>query len=220
MDDQFISTAEAKTRFHVSDKTLRRWDQENQVDSVRTPGGWRKYSLRSLNKLFGISDNSSIEKQKICYCRVSSNKQVNDLERQKDFMRERFPNHIIISDVGSGINWKRKNLVKIIHDAIDNKLEEIVIAHRDRLCRFSFDLLETIFRKCGVKVVVFDEKEHMSAENELAKDLLSIIHVFNCRQMGRRRYKTHTSEENTNVSDEESEENNDELDGSGESNIQ
>jgi putative resolvase len=91
-----------------------------------------------------------------------------------------------ITDIGSGINWKRKGFQKILELAMLGELEEIVVAHRDRLCRFAFELVEFIFQKNNVRLVVLDRNDYKSGEAKLADDILSIVHVYSCR----RNYKT------------------------------
>ena len=90
---------------------------------------------------YGIELKEVIKKRKICYCRVSSVGQRDDLQRQIEYMKELYPSYEIMYDIGSGLNFKRKNLKKIINLAIANQIDEIVIAYKDRLCRFGYDLI-------------------------------------------------------------------------------
>jgi predicted site-specific integrase-resolvase len=184
---KYISTQDACDFFQISISTLRRWDKEGKIDTYRTPGNQRRYctELRTKNSNRDIDVE---QKQKICYCRVSSPSQKNDLQRQKEYLKSKYPNYRIIEDIGSGINWKRGGLKTILELAMQNKLQTVVVAHRDRLCRFAFELVQWILEQNNVELVVLDETVH-SSEQELAQDLLSIIHVFSCRQMGQRRYK-------------------------------
>ena len=163
----------------VSDHQLRWWAKTGKIDFITSPGGNRLYKL----DIDSIKDGL----QKIAYCRVSSAKQKPDLERQKDFMVERFPGFKIVSDVGSGINWKRPGLLAILDAALSGTLKELAVASRDRLCRFSFELIEHVLKKQGVKITVVDAAE-AEEEQDLADDLLSIVQVFCCRRNGRRRY--------------------------------
>jgi predicted site-specific integrase-resolvase len=115
----------------------------------------------------------------------------------------------VVTDVGSGINWKRKGLKTILDKAMHRDISEVVVAHRDRLCRFAFELLEWILDQNRVKLVVLDEENGESNDKELSDDILSIIHVYSCRKMGRRRYK---NKENTTLSNATTKENNEDLD--------
>lgn len=198
MENEYITTKKAKEISQVTVKTLRIWDKEGKIRTIRTASNTRRYNLKDIQNIVSCGSSDG-KKEKICYCRVSSTKQMDDLERQKDFFKDRFPNHKLVTDVGSGINWKRKGLKTLLDKAMHGDISEIVVAHRDRLCRFAFELLEWIFERNGVKLVVFNEEKNQSSDQELADDILSIIHVYSCRKMGRRRYKN-KDKENTSIS--------------------
>ena len=185
---EFLPSRKACAVLGVHSGTLRKWDKESKIEVMRTAGGKRLYNVKELLKDSYYHGELTDNKQKICYCRVSSSKQQDDMERQVAYMREKYPEHLIIKDIGSGINWKRKGLVTLLQGAFQGRLKEVVVAHRDRLTRFGYELLEYIFRYHRVKLVVLDEGGYKSPEQELAEDLLAITHIFSCRQMGKRRY--------------------------------
>lgn len=192
----WIKPKEAAELLRVTPNTLIRWDKEGKLHSTRTPSGQRRYDLQNLKNLTGRynTTKTKIKKHKICYCRVSSKKQADDLERQRHFFKHKYPDHHLVTDIGSGLNWKRKGLQTILEQAMSGNLSEIVVAHRDRLCRFAFELLEFIFRYNKVKLVVLDKTENKSESSELADDILSIVHVYSCREMGKRRYRKQETE--------------------------
>lgn len=103
-------------------------------------------------------------------------------------MQSRYPNYRIVTDIGSGINFKRKSLRMLLELSSKGLVEEVVVAYRDRLCRFAFELIEWFFQIHKVKLVVLNESMGTSGEAELAEDLLAIINVFNCRVNGKRKY--------------------------------
>jgi len=121
---------------------------------------------------------------------VSSASQKDDLERQVAFMKNKYPNHEIMTDIGSGINFKRKNLIKIINLAINNHIEEIVIAYKDRLCRFGYELIEMIINEHSKGRITVLNNQDDSPQEELTKDLVSIINIFSAKLNGVRSYKT------------------------------
>jgi len=121
---------------------------------------------------------------------VSSASQKDDLERQVAFMKNKYPNHEIMTDIGSGINFKRKNLIKIINLAINNHIEEIVIAYKDRLCRFGYELIEMIINEHSKGRITVLNNQDDSPQEELTKDLVSIINIFSAKLNGMRSYKT------------------------------
>ena len=145
----------------------------------------------NLNKY--IEDNNITIKQKklICYCRVSSQKQKEDLERQINVMKEKYPNHLIISDIGSGLNFKRKGLLDIINMAIKNEINEVVIAYKDRLARFGYDLIEIILKEhSNANIIILNKTEEKTTEQELTEDIISIMNVYVAKINGLRKYKT------------------------------
>ena len=187
---QYVPPREVKKRIGVVGITLKEWAESGYVPYIVTPGGKRLYDIsRIIESGSTKSTEKNGRKEKICYCRVSSTGQKDDLERQIEFMRSEFPNHKIVTDIGSGINFKRKGLLNILELGNRQLISEVVIAHRDRLCRFAFELIEWILLQNGVKLVVLNGGMD-SPNSELAEDLLSIVHVFNCRMQGRRKYKT------------------------------
>ena len=186
--NNYVTTAKAKNTFGVCEDTLRRWADNGLIKSIKTPGGHRLYDTTGYIKTQN-SENKQ-EKQSICYCRVSSKGQKDDLQRQIKYMQEQFPNHTIVTDIGSGINFNRKGLRSISELATKGRVNEVVVAYRDRLCRFAFELVQWILQIHQVKLVVLNQEMDSSKETELAEDLLAIINVFNCRVNGRRKYKT------------------------------
>lgn len=191
----YITTREAKKILKVNEDTLRRWADSGKIPFIRTPGGQRLYDVQqyfsratSIATPFEPPKTQENSKESICYCRVSSQGQKDDLKRQIAYMQERFPSHRIVSDVGSGINFKRRGLRTVLEMACKRQLSQVVVAYRDRLCRFAFELFEWIFLSNGVQLVVLNESVESSEQAELAEDLLAIINVFNCRVNGRRKY--------------------------------
>lgn len=188
--NDWVTPQKAREILQITNKTLHVWDAEGKIRTVRTPSGHRRYNLEDIQNF--ISSNvpaiPQAKKDKICYCRVSSSKQMDDLERQKNYFKSRFPDHQLVTDIGSGINWKRKGLQTILERAMLRDISVVVVAHRDRLCRFAFELLEWILKCCDVKLVVLNQEENKSPDAELADDILSIVHVYSCRAMERRKY--------------------------------
>lgn len=203
-----IGTAVKLLNVHVN--SLRRWADAGLIKSIRTPGGMRLYDVESFARDQTTPEEDShpdrITPVKIAYCRVSSAKQKDDLQRQVDYMRERCPGYEIVTDVGSGINFKRRGLRSLLERALNGELREVCVSHRDRLCRFGFDLIEWLLERQRVRLVVLDQ-ENTSPQQEFTEDLLAIVHVFSCRFNGLRRYAKATQEavEDTQTQDEQRE---------------
>lgn len=188
-NDKYVPVKVAREILGVSSQTLRNWATEGKIRATRNESGTghRLYNKQDILNLTG--GNLPAEKmQKVAYCRVSCKKQTDDLDRQKDFFRHNYPDHRVVADIGSGLNWKRKGLKTILELSMRGELEELLVKHRDRLCRFAFELVAWILERNGTKLTILDDVQDESGNGELADDILSIVHVYSCRQMGRRRY--------------------------------
>ena len=195
----FIVPKEASKLLGVHYQTLRNWDNQGLIETIRMPGGKRLYNVKKYIQDNKNSDDLIVNdiniasivtpRHKICYCRVSSSSQKDDLQRQIEYMKELYPDHEIMYDIGSGLNFKRKNLTKIINLAITNQIEEVVIAHKDRLCRFGYDLVEMIINEHSHGTITVINNDFDSPQEELTKDLVSIINIFSTKLNGMRSYK-------------------------------
>jgi predicted site-specific integrase-resolvase len=170
---------------NVSHTTLIEWDKRGKLQCMRTKGGHRRYTPSSV--FSHLSNQASIPpRENVCYARVSSHSQKEDLDRQASTLRSQFPDHRIITDIGSGLNFKRKGLCTLLELAVQGTLGEVVVTHKDRLCRFGFDLLENIITQCSKGRIVVLSSIPASPHEELTQDLLSIITVFSARMYGLR----------------------------------
>lgn len=191
---KYYNGKEASELLRVQTQTLRKWNREGKITSVRTPSNQRLYPKEEIDRILN-RNTSSNSKRKICYARVSSKKQQDDLERQISFYKSEYPNYEVLSDVGSGINWKRKGLQTLLEQCMFGRVQEVVVSHKDRLCRFGFELLEFVFEKNRVQLTILDDRKGESPQQELAEDICSIIHVYSCREYGKRRYKSKKTED-------------------------
>jgi putative resolvase len=212
----YLKGAQASEKLGIHQRTLYQWEMKGWIKTLRTPGGIRYYDVD------GYIKNKECEKEKetkkeqecietelkeldkkeeklnICYVRVSTHGQKSELENQKKFMEKMFPNYQMIEDIGSGINFNRKGLRKIIDLAIEGKINMVVVANRDRLTRFGFDFISDLIQKySNGRVIVLNEKEVDEPEIELAKDVLQIMNVFVAKMNGLRRYKVDELNEET-----------------------
>ncbi len=176
----------------VSVETLRRWDRTGKLKAKRTPSNHRYYTEEDLLQAKGLKPISEERLIKV-YCRVSSAKQKKELANQKLSMEQfclarGYAVDEWVEEIGGGLNFKRKKFLNLIEEAISGKIEVIVIAHKDRLCRFAFDLIEQLLRKRGCQIVVANA-ESMSPQQELVEDLMAVVHCFSCRLYGSRSYR-------------------------------
>jgi predicted site-specific integrase-resolvase len=158
--------------------TLRKYADNGTIPSIRTP---------SNQRLFDVEKFSAKKSATICYARVSTPKQRADLKRQSEWLVEQRPGEII-TDIGSGLNFKRKGLQAILERAMRGECLTVVVAYRDRLARFGFDLIEWTITRSGGQVVVLNSIAS-SPESELIADLMAVITVFAARLHGLRNYK-------------------------------
>ncbi|MYF54985.1 IS607 family transposase [Candidatus Poribacteria bacterium] len=185
----YLSARKASELLDYTPDHLRRLANAGKIDTIRTEGGHRRYDVDGYIK--SKSDSTLIT---ICYCRVSSTKQRDDLERQVNYMRSIYPKAEVIRDIGSGLNFKRKGIRALLERLMQGDKLQVVIAHRDRLARFGIDLIRYLIEQNGGELVVLDQTEH-SPQEELTEDLLAILHVFSCRMHGLRSYSQKIKED-------------------------
>lgn len=191
--DKFISIKEASLLIGVTTTTLRRWENLGTfLPNHRTLGNHRRYKLNKVLNLIKKEDNN-IQKKIICYSRVSTHEQKHDLDRQSKVLEQyanvnKFKNIEFINDIGSGMNYKKKGLNKLIKLILDNKVDKLIITHKDRLLRFGSDLLINVANQFNVKTIILND-ETKTFEQELASDVLEIITVFSAKLYGSRSHK-------------------------------
>ena len=183
----YLTSRKACQELGVHANTLRRWAKQNKIKFIKTSAGQRLYDVKHFVEKTNLVKN-------ICYCRVSSSKQKDDLERQVQYMKERYPDYEIFKDIGSGINFNRKGFKTILEYAETGVLREVVVAHRDRMCRFGFELVKWFIERNAGKLLVLEEIS-LSPQEELVKDLLSILNIFSCRVNGLRKYSKEVKED-------------------------
>ncbi len=189
MEDQnYVSPKIAVKILGVHPLSLKNWEMNGKIECIRTPGGKRMYNVKKY--LDGKNPiKKEVKKINICYCRVSTKNQKDDLQRQIIYMKDKYPEYKIYSEIGSGLNMNRKKLQKIIYLSIEGCIGEIVVAYKDRLTRFGFELIENIVNKYSNGKITVLNNVKLSPEEEITKDLISIINVFSARINGLRKYK-------------------------------
>ncbi len=174
-------------------QTLRNWDKKGLLIPHHTgANGYRYYSHDQLKQVLNIKEDKK-SKVIIGYCRVSSYKQKDDLQRQVENMKlyldKQNKNYEIIEDIGSGINYTKKGLRTLLRKIVNDEVEKVVVLYKDRLLRFGFELVEYIANLYGCEIEVIDSTEK-TEQQELVEDLVQIITVFSCKLQGKRANKT------------------------------
>jgi predicted site-specific integrase-resolvase len=172
--------------------TLRIWDKSGKLPAKRLPSGHRYYTEEDLNKALNL-EKLEIKKKTIIYTRVSSPKQKQDLIRQREAM-EQFclaRGYVIdemIEEIGGGLNYTRPQFLRLMQMIEKREVKILVIAFRDRLCRFGFEFFEHFLKSHDGQLVVANAQT-LSPQQELIEDLLAVVHSFSCRLYGLRKYK-------------------------------
>lgn len=180
-------------KINKTQQTLRNWDKSGKLkpEIVDVSTGYRYYTEKQLKEFYGEITNK--ERIVIGYCRVSSAKQKDALERQvenvKTYLISKGYQFKIITDIGSGINYDKKGLNQLIQMILQDEVSKVVVLYKDRLVRFGFELIENICEFKSVDLEVIDNTEK-TEEQEVVEDLIQIITVFSCRLQGKRAKKT------------------------------
>lgn len=190
---KFYSIGQFSKLIGKTNQTLRNWDKDGILKPHHvSESGYRYYSQEQLNHFLGLKQEVQLNKKTIGYCRVSSHKQKDDLERQidnvKTYMYAKGYSFEIISDVGSGINYNKKGLNQLVDMVTNSEVDKIVVLYKDRLIRFGFELIENICNKYGTTIEIIDNTEK-TEEQELVEDMIQIVTVFSARLQGKRANK-------------------------------
>ena len=185
---RYVPASSVRRRYEINEKTLRTWANDGKLACLRLGDtGKRLYDLEDVRRVLGDTRKASEDnKRKLVYARVSSAQQRDDLLRQIKDLSDAYPGHEVVSDVGSGLNFKRKGLKTILEQAIKGDVAEVVVMHRDRLCRFGADLVEFVLETAGTRLVVHGKAGDTTDTRELADDLLAVTTVFVAKHNGLR----------------------------------
>ncbi|TWH61371.1 excisionase family DNA binding protein [Dulcicalothrix desertica PCC 7102] len=178
MSTNYVPPRVAASKLGVSTKTLERWLEAGKIEGIFTQGGQRRYNLDSIIPV--RRGNPADERVTVLYARVSSRSQKTEMQQQVNFLKSRYPDAEIITDIGSGLNFKRKGLQALLDRVLSNTIKLVVVAHKDRLCRFGFDIISWLCTRQQTEILVLDQK-NLSPEREMVEDILAIFHVFSCR---------------------------------------
>jgi len=181
MADKLLSSKKACELLGVTQMTLWRWTKAGKIKAIRTLGGMYRYPMSEIDRILGKQPTGN---RVVIYGRVSSydQKQHGDLYRQIEVLREyATKNNLqivdIITDVASGLNTKRKGIIKLFRMVENKEIDKVLITYRDRLTRFGFEYLEAYFKSYGVEIVVLNTKD-MTQQDEFMQDLIEIITSF------------------------------------------
>lgn len=198
MFNEYLSIGQAAKFLGISISTLRRWDKnKNLISSFRTVGNHRRYKKTDLMSI-SKEEESFDDRQTICYARVSTHSQKKDLETQKTFLElyckeNNIDNFKVISDLGSGLNYKKKGLNELINLIISNKIKKIIITHKDRFLRFGTEIIEKLCSFFDVEFFIINKSGEKTYEQEFCEDICAIMTVFSSKLYGKKSHKNKKS---------------------------
>lgn len=190
--EKYISGSNIRTTFGISASTLRNWANAGAVQTIRFGKiGKRLYLRTDIEKAFrgyrapaNRPQQAEISKTRVCYCRSP---QRDDLARQEEALRREYPEHEIVKDIGSALDWKRPGLLSMVDRAMHGLVSEVVVSHRDRLCRVGFEFVKHVLSQSGCTLLVQHDEEGVGDDpTELRDDLLSIVTALVASNNGKR----------------------------------
>ena len=191
--EKLLTPKEASKLLGVSTKTIQRWDKQGLIKVVRTPKGRRRIPLSEIKRILSQTTN---DRRAVIYARVSSQKQDNDgnLERQVErilkYAKENNYEVVkIFKDTASGINDKRKNFWKMMQFIKENQVPYLIVEFEDRLTRFGLEYVKALLEEYGTQLIIIENKMSKDKMQELAEDLITIITSFTARIYGARSQK-------------------------------
>jgi len=212
--DRLVSISKAAKILGVSVMTLRRWDEDGRLVSIKTEGGHRRYDISKIRPELVRKFEFNEDRKTIAYARISDQNGKEDLENQKQvlelFCSKNGWQFEIICDHGSGVNYYKKGLGKLLDAVIDDRVGRLVLTHKDRLLRFGSELVLAICEAKGVEVVIINKGDVNGFEEDLTEDTQEIISVFSNRLYGARGRKSKKLLENLSQAVDETKNNDEE----------
>ena len=190
---KYYSSKDVTKILGVTAQTLRNWDKEGKLKPSYTKSNGYRYYSEDVILSYTQERKTKKDINVVLYARVASKEQQDDLERQisnlKEYAKDKYEKYDVISDIGSGINYEKPGLKKLIEMINKKQLDVIVVLYKDRLLRYGFELVEYFGKLNNVKIEVID-KIDKNQDQELVEDLVQIITVFSCKLQGKRKKKT------------------------------
>ncbi len=189
-----ISIGDAAKELGVSVDTIRRWADQGKIRFERAPSGHRRFYLADIKRITPRDLKQLDDRITINYARVSSHDQKNDLTRQiqvlEAFSGSNGWQFETIQDLGSGLNYQKKGLQKLLKRIMQGDVGRLVLTHKDRLLRFGAELVFAICEEMETEVVIINKSaEELSFEQELVQDMIELVTVFSARLYGARSRK-------------------------------
>ncbi len=192
--NEYISIGKAIKILGISLSTMYRWENKKIIQaSFRTIGLHRRFKLSdimTLSKQKNILDDRKV----VIYARVSTHSQKKDLETQKNVLIKyyndnKINNYLLINDLGSGLNYKKKGLNKLIELITTQQIKQIIVTHKDRLLRFGTEIITKLCALFNVEFLIINFDDNKSFEQGFCEDICEIMTVFSSKLYGKRSHK-------------------------------
>jgi predicted site-specific integrase-resolvase len=193
---EYLTPNQAQKQFGYHPKTLADWADAGKIECIRSPGGHRRYPITAFINI------PTQQKQTILYARVSTRTQLDALDSQIRYLSEHYPGSPLVKDIASGMNSKRKQFIRLMEKVAKQEVGTIVVAHKDRLCRFGFEFVEWFCLLNECQIVVLNNNK-LSPQEELMQDFMSIMHCMSSRLYFLRAYEKKLEQEYQNSSEKE-----------------
>lgn len=178
----YLTPQQVYKQYGYHPKSLAEWADEGKIPCIKSPGGHRRYPVSAIEGLTGK------KRLTVTYARVSTASQKEDLKTQIEYLGSRYPGCECINDIGSGLNFKRKKFLKLMERVAQREIESLVIAHKDRLCRFGFDFVEWFCNLNGCNIIILNHT-YQSPQQEFLEDFMAIMHCFSAKLYFLRKYE-------------------------------
>jgi len=196
--DKLLRMQEVATLLGVTPQTLRNWSNEGYIEAIVGKGGHRRFKWSEVKRLMHLTDPQAPAKQCIIYCRVSTTIQRDNLKRQRarleayavanGYMIEK-----IYEDIASGMNFKRKGLLKVLNYCQTHAIKAVIIEFKDRLARFGVELIQAMLASFETELVIVN-RVASDYKQEIIDDMIAIIVHFSSRLYGKRRGRKKTTQ--------------------------
>jgi len=188
-----ISIGKLSKELGVTPDCIRKWEKKGKISSIKTSGKHRRFDLDKVLSQLNDKDLKKVKKSTLIYARVSTKADKDNLERQiirlENYSAANGWQYEVISDIGSGLNFNKKGLKDLIHKIESNKYDRLLLNYKDRLLRFGSEIIFEICKLHDVEVIILNQQQSKSFEEELVDDIITIIHVFSSRLYGSRSHK-------------------------------
>jgi len=184
--ERSYSPREAGKILGITTHTIQAWDRQGKIRCIRLPTGRRRIPESEIKRILNIAE----QRKEAIYARVSSHDQRSHLDGQVKVLKNKAPEADVYIDIRSGLNFRRKDLLRLLDDVLNKRISKIYVTYEDRLARFGFDLLAWLYSRYGTEIVAVNGKEAVSPQEELVQDLIAIITSFSAKLYGLRNRRT------------------------------